>query len=95
MSAKLGYCPSLVWRSILEGRALLEEGIRWKIGSGNQVRVWKDPWLPMPSTFRPVLQNLFLAETMTVADLILPHPRRWNKNLIEFLFPSRDVELIM
>ena len=78
----------------MEGRGLLEEGIRWKVGCGTEIRVWKDPWLPMPHRFRPVTRNLFLENNLKVADLILDKPRRWNKDLIAVLFQPRDADLI-
>lgn len=33
------------WRSILAGREILLKGLGWTVGSGDQIRVWKDPWM--------------------------------------------------
>ena len=79
----------------MEGRGLLEEGIHWKVGWGIEIRVWGNPWLPMPHSFKPITRNLFLENNFRVANLILDEPRRWNKDLIELLFLLRDVELIL
>ena len=38
--------PSFVWHSIMASQNLLRSGARWKIGRGNQVRIFCDPWLP-------------------------------------------------
>lgn len=40
----LGASP-FVW-SIWSARRLLEMGLRWNIGTGQQVRVWEDKWIP-------------------------------------------------
>jgi hypothetical protein len=49
--AKLGSRPSLAWRSMLSARELVHQGAVWRIGNGEQVRIWGDRWLPKPSTF--------------------------------------------
>lgn len=46
MSAKTGYNPSLVWKSLLAGRELLAQGLIWHIGNGEKVKIWEDAWLP-------------------------------------------------
>lgn len=54
LKAELGRCPSFLWRSIWDGKALLQEGLRWKIGYVSEVGVM-DRWLPKPHNFRFVL----------------------------------------
>nr|XP_025675778.1 uncharacterized protein LOC112776041 [Arachis hypogaea] len=48
LHAEIGSVPSWGWRSILEGRKVIEKGLLWKIGSGTNVRIFHDPWLPPP-----------------------------------------------
>lgn len=43
--AKVGYQPSYAWRSILGARPLLEKGMRWRVGDGHNINIWKDRWL--------------------------------------------------
>ena len=38
---------SYAWRSILKGREVLKEGMRWMIGDGSSIRIWSDSWLPL------------------------------------------------
>ncbi|KAI4995951.1 hypothetical protein ZWY2020_040453 [Hordeum vulgare] len=40
------------WCSILKGIELLKEGIVWRIGSRENVKVWEDPWIPRAGTRR-------------------------------------------
>lgn len=30
---------------------MLEEGLRWRVGDGVNIKVWKDPWMLEPSRF--------------------------------------------
>ena len=48
LHAEIGSVPSWGWRSVLEGRKVIEKGLLWKIGSGTNVRIFHDPWLPPP-----------------------------------------------
>lgn len=48
LSAKVGSNPSFVWRSFLVTRDLLIDGVRWKIGNGLSVDVWRDTWTEGP-----------------------------------------------
>ncbi|PNX79951.1 ribonuclease H, partial [Trifolium pratense] len=45
LEASLGYNPSFAWRSIWKARQILLRGCRWRIGSGDMIRVMYDPWL--------------------------------------------------
>ena len=52
MEAKTGSYPSFIWRSILWEREVTEKGLRWRIGNGEQVKVYQSKWLPRPDTFK-------------------------------------------
>jgi hypothetical protein len=47
---------SYTWRSILYGRELLFQGIRWGIGDGHSVKILKDNWIPRfpPKILEPI-----------------------------------------
>lgn len=47
--AKLGRRPYFIWRSILEARHLIEESTIWRMGSGEQAKIWKDKWISPPT----------------------------------------------
>jgi hypothetical protein len=40
LNAQLGNRPSFVWRSIFQARAVLEAGLVWKVGNGENIRIW-------------------------------------------------------
>ncbi|XP_057739674.1 uncharacterized mitochondrial protein AtMg00310-like [Arachis stenosperma] len=52
MNAQIGQNPSWTWRSILEGRNMLKKGLKWQIGQGTQVRIYKDIWKTIKAEFR-------------------------------------------
>ncbi|KAL3730633.1 hypothetical protein ACJRO7_027632 [Eucalyptus globulus] len=38
--------PSWGWRSLLIGRDTLEPEVRWIVGDGHSINIWRDIWLP-------------------------------------------------
>jgi hypothetical protein len=57
LEAPLGNRPSFAWRSICNSRALLKEGLMWRVGNGESIQIWHDKWLPSPTSY--VIQSLF------------------------------------
>ena len=51
LKAKLGNKPSIIWRSVYNSRASVQEGLIWRIGDGSMVHIWGDKWLPTPTTY--------------------------------------------
>ena len=72
----------------------MELGIRWRVGDGSLIRVWRDKWLPQPYSFRPATTNLFLPDDFLVENLIDKEQCKWRTDLLEVLFMPRDVEQI-
>jgi hypothetical protein len=70
MEASMGSQPSLVWRSILASKELVEDGVVWRIGAGRSVKIWGDKWLPMTETSRVYSPKAIQLQDMTVGDLI-------------------------
>ncbi|KAL5795560.1 hypothetical protein ACOSQ2_000380 [Xanthoceras sorbifolium] len=90
---KLGWRPSFVWHSILWGREVLEKGIRWKVGSGLKISVFKDPWLPRDSCFK-ILSPKLLPPESTVS-VLMDGVGAWNKSFVKKYFCEEEAEIIL
>jgi hypothetical protein len=66
LESSLGHRPSYAWRSIHSSQNLLKEGLIWRIGNGTKVRIWKDKWVPHPSTFMIQSPHNMLSPEATV-----------------------------
>ncbi|KAL5560587.1 hypothetical protein UlMin_036798 [Ulmus minor] len=70
LNARKGKHASLVWRSLVWGREIIEKGSRWRVGSGRNIDIFKDTWLPEPSNFKvtnpPMLPGIFKDGDYTV-----------------------------
>lgn len=45
LEANIGSNPSFIWRSIHAAKVLVGKGVRWMIGTGENVRIKGQPWL--------------------------------------------------
>jgi hypothetical protein len=45
---------SSTWQAITHGLDLLKKGLIWRVGNGQSIRIWRDAWIPRPTTYKPV-----------------------------------------
>lgn len=85
---------SHTWRSILRGLDLLKEEIIWRVGSGESINVWSDPWIPRGRTRRPAM---FRGQVLVdrVEELINPSTEQWDEELVNDLFGQEDAKEIL
>ena len=86
--------PSYVWTSISAARELLTLGIRQKIHSGYEVKVWEDPWIPTTPARPAVLVAPVMNPNMRVSDLINQESKDWDTSLLESYVNMDDIPLI-
>ena len=84
--AQVGRRPSYAWRSIMAAREVLERGSKWSIGNGEQVRIWKDRWIPSPSSFKVASPRSPHSEDVLVATLIDKERRGWDVSKVRSTF---------
>lgn len=46
LDAKDSVSASYAWKSTLKGRDVIQKGALWRVGDGQQIRIWGDNWLP-------------------------------------------------
>ncbi|TYH58483.1 hypothetical protein ES332_D08G157000v1 [Gossypium tomentosum] len=81
-NVNLGSYPSYVWKSIYGTRKLLEDGIGWRVGSGTQISIWRDEWLPVNENIE------------RVADLTDHSSKSWKEGLITSVFTLEEAATI-
>ncbi|KAK3225933.1 hypothetical protein Dsin_005795 [Dipteronia sinensis] len=74
---------SHIWRSLSWGRELLSRGYRWTVRDGKSIRVFKDQWIPSPTTFKPLTRDS--GQDIHVSDLIDSSQRGWNLEKLDLL----------
>jgi hypothetical protein len=42
------------WTTIPYGLKLLKKRLVWRVHNGQSIRIWKDPWIPRPVSYRLV-----------------------------------------
>ena len=85
---------SYAWRSILHGVQALQKGLIWRVGNGENINIWLDPWIPNGANQRPATPKGRTILTK-VADLIDPNTGLWDRDLVEAVFWDIDANLIL
>ena len=91
LEAPLGNRPSFAWRSIHRASELVKNGLVWRVGNGETVQIWKDRWLPTPTTYMVQSPPNLLDPQATVSQLIDVDTKWWNEALLEQLFSREEV----
>ena len=84
--AKLGHDPSFAWKSIMSAQEVVKKGMRWRVGDGNDIKIWSDKWLPPPSLYKVVSTKNTLGAEAKVCELIDPERKEWNVSLVRQIF---------
>ncbi|XP_073362313.1 uncharacterized protein [Aegilops tauschii subsp. strangulata] len=85
---------SYTWRSILKGIVILKKGLIWRVGNGQSINIWMDPWIPRGTTRLPATPrgtNLL----SKVSDLIDPVTGGWDEPLVRATFHEDDTSWIL
>ncbi|CAA7051624.1 unnamed protein product [Microthlaspi erraticum] len=87
------YSPS--YMSIVSARRLVQKGLIKRVGSGFSISVWEDPWIPAPSPRPAAEPGISFFPHLRVSELFSPGTATWNLPLLNQLFDSMDVPLIL
>ncbi|GLU13484.1 hypothetical protein SLE2022_301180 [Rubroshorea leprosula] len=52
LTARKGSHPSWAWSSILKGRDIVQLGMRWNVGTGQNILIYQDNWVPTLPGFK-------------------------------------------
>jgi hypothetical protein len=78
LQATLKNGASFTWQSIMKGLETFKRGYIWRIGIGEQVNIWNDPWVPS-SLDRKIISPRGQTVLATVNDLIDPMTGSWMR----------------
>ncbi|XP_010495357.1 PREDICTED: uncharacterized protein LOC104772442 [Camelina sativa] len=95
LQAKKPYSPSFAWRSIFSTKSLVEHGSRWAIGSGCNVSVWRDPWIPDIQPRPANGRGRQLHPNLMVNHLINPSTKEWHMPILEEFLDPADIQIIL
>jgi hypothetical protein len=84
---------SYTWRSILHGVGLVREGMIWRIGDGQYVNIWQDPWIPRAWS-RKIMTSRGDNLMTHVSELINPVTGQWDQ-LVMDTFSEQEAQLIL
>ncbi|KAL5551374.1 hypothetical protein UlMin_001550 [Ulmus minor] len=93
LQVKVNSSSSFMWRSILWGRELYNQGLRCKIGSGQNTYIYHDRWLPRAGVFK-VSSPRVLGKFDKVSSLITASGS-WDSSLIRESFHEDEAEAIL
>lgn len=80
--------PSPTWSGIVYGLDLLKEGLVWRIGNGESVRIWRDNWIPRDFFLKPIC-NCRRSRLVRVSDLLDEHGA-WKEEEVKNIFLPMD-----
>jgi len=93
LEADLGSSPSRIWRSIIDGREVLKEGLIRRIGTGQLTSIWSMNWLPSGSLRRPI-RTAHPNPPQRVSELINHSEAVWKMELLNQCFTPMDARTI-
>jgi hypothetical protein len=60
LKAKLKSGSSCSWQSVFYGIQNFNRGCTWRVGEGDQINIWEEPWIPTSPTRKFLLQEVIL-----------------------------------
>ena len=73
------------------GKEVIGKDLIWRVGNGENIQMQHDPWIPRPSSLKPIHINSPMPTY--VKDLMLV-PSSWNESLLNTFFLPLEHELI-
>lgn len=94
LASSLWKRPSYSWRSIWASKKLLQAGMMWRVGDRKSIKIWKDRWIPSPTTFAIQSLIVILDSEARVSMLIDEETKWWNQVLVRTIFRRKEADLI-
>lgn len=85
---------SYTWQNLMYGKSLLERGIIWRVGDGEDIKIIKDKRIPDASC-HPVQPIVQMTKDRKVSFLIDVSTRQWNEELVRICFRPTGAKNIL
>ncbi|XP_062019515.1 uncharacterized protein LOC133736097 [Rosa rugosa] len=86
--------PSYSWRSLFATREFIQTGAFWQVGTGHNVSVWNDAWIPKLPSHKPQVALVSQPDVQTVNELIIP-PNNWDEHKVRSIFVPDEAAAIL
>ncbi|GKV39420.1 hypothetical protein SLEP1_g47185 [Rubroshorea leprosula] len=93
LAARKGSHPSWIWSSILRGRDIIQIGMRWNVGNGQNILIFEDRWVPTLPGFMvtsPETHSLF-----TYVCELLDDGGEWDITKLNLSFSNQECREIL
>jgi hypothetical protein len=77
----------------MHGLELLKKGLIWHIGEGRKVQVWRNPWVPRPSSRRTMMKKGRL-RLKWISQLMILGWREWDFELLRTYMYDHDIDQV-
>ncbi|XP_042952189.1 uncharacterized protein LOC122289271 [Carya illinoinensis] len=94
MSGKLGSNASYLWKSFMEAKQVLEEGLFWRIGNGDSIYIGRDKWIHQPTSYRVQSPLSDRHSRWQVSELIDKQEKTWIRSILREVFLEREATVI-
>lgn len=82
------------WRGICLGKDLLKTNLGKAIGNGADTNLWTEPWLFINAPLTPMGPPNHDSQNLSVADLLCPETKTWDKQKIQQFIPAYEKEVL-
>jgi hypothetical protein len=94
LDSGIGSNPSYAWRSIWSAKHLLQMGLVWRVRDGKKIKIWRDKWIPTPTSYMIQSPHRVLDQEARVSSLINTDTNWWNIPLIQEMFNREEADTI-
>lgn len=76
-------------------RKVIDLGLRWRVKNGENIKIWRDKWIPTPCSYRIQSPNKLLSTSIIVKELLVENGTTWNDNLNSEIFCEYEMSNIL
>ena len=74
---------------------MLVKGLRWNVGNGESINIWKDGWVPSLRDFKVSFNPIFGNSVSSVNELIVKREGAWDSKVVMSLFNEVEWKAIL